>query len=221
MANRIPIEAGEWYHCYNRGVDKRKVFLGLRDYERILILMYLAKNALPVRLFSIKNARLEKILTGVERSDPIVEIGAYSLMPNHFHFVLREIREGGIALFMQKVFTGFTMYFNQKSGRTGALFAGTYKSKHVANDVYFKYLISYVHINAAELFEPTWKDGVGDIREMEKNLLRYPYSSLLEFTGQERPQKHLLDASVFELFDHVPSIHQMLKEARAYENLPF
>ena len=62
MANRKPIEVGEWYHCYNRGVDKRKVFLSVRDYERMLILMYLAKNVMPVRLFSIRNARLKTIL---------------------------------------------------------------------------------------------------------------------------------------------------------------
>ena len=187
----------------------------------MLILMYLAKNTIPVRLFSIRNARLETTLIKTEKFKPIVEIGAYSLMPNHFHFVLREIQEGGIALFMQKIFTGYTMYFNQKNDRIGALFAGTYKSKHVANDEYFKHLISYVHMNPAELFEPKWKDGVGDVRKMEKNLMQYPYSSLLEFVGQERPQKLLLDESILEFFDRSPSIRQMLREARAYEHLPF
>ena len=221
MANRKPIEVGEWYHCFNRGVDKRKVFLSARDYERMLILMYLAKNDMPVRLFSIRNARLKTILIETGEHKPIVQIGAYSLMPNHFHFVLKEIQEGGIALFMQKVFTGYTMYFNQKNDRTGALFGGSYKSKHVANDEYFKHLLSYVHMNPAELFEPKWKDGVGDVIEMERNLLQYPYSSLLEFTGQDRPQKALIDRSIFELFDKIPSIRQMLRDARAYEMLPF
>jgi len=223
MANRIPIEIDEWYHCYNRGVDKRKVFLDEADYERMLILMYLAKHALPVRLFSLRNAHLSTILSEAHEKNisPLVEIGAYSLMPNHFHFVLKEIQEGGIALFMQKLFTGYTMYFNNKNERTGALFAGTYKSKHVAQDDYFKQLISYVHMNPAEIFEPKWKEEVGNVIEMQKKLLQYPYSSLPDFVGDERLQKRLLDTSVFDLFDRKPSMREMLREARAYDALPF
>ncbi len=221
MANRKPIEIDEWYHCYNRGVDKRKVFLNKRDYERMLLLMYLAMNELPVRLFSTTDTSLktvfnQSLLTNTRR---IVEIGAYALMPNHIHFVLKEIQEGGISLFMQKVFTGYTMYFNQKNERTGALFAGTFKSKHVEDDRYLKHLISYVHLNPAKLFEPNWKKGSGHISNIEKGLREYQYSSLPEFIGIERPQKLLIASSVFELFDKIPTTQQMLQEARTYESL--
>ena len=221
MANRKPIEIDEWYHCYNRGVDKRKVFLNKRDYERMLILMYLAKHAQPVRLFSMTSAKLHDVLgsTPSKESKPIVEIGAYALMPNHFHFVLKEIQEGGIALFMQKVFTGYTMYFNQKNNRTGALFAGTFKSKHIADDQYLKHLISYVHLNPAELIDPLWKDGANNTSEMEKKLGQYPYSSLPEYIGEKRPHKSLLSDSIFELFDKTPTLQQMLREAKTYQIL--
>ncbi len=221
MANRKPIEIDEWYHCYNRGVDKRKVFLNKRDYERMLLLMYLAMNELPVRLFSATDTSLKTVFDQslFKKTRRIVEIGAYALMPNHIHFVLKEIQEGGISLFMQKVFTGYTMYFNQKNERTGALFAGTFKSKHVEDDRYLKHLISYVHLNPAELFEPNWKKGSGYILAMEKSLREYQYSSLPEFIGIERPQKLLIASSVFELFDKIPTTQQMLQEARTYESL--
>src|SRR3989344_2502277 len=221
MANRKPIEIDEWYHCYNRGVDKRKVFLNKRDYERMLILMYLAKHAQPVRLFSMTSAKLHDVLgsTPSKESKPIVEIGAYALMPNHFHFVLKEIQEGGIALFMQKVFTGYTMYFNQKNERTGALFAGTFKSKHVLDDRYLKHLVSYLHLNPAELYEPRWKENQANSLSIEKRLREYPYSSLPEFMGDVRPQRLLLGSSVFQLFDRMPSLQQMIRDAKVYENL--
>ena len=223
MGNRKPIEIDEWYHCYNRGVDKRKVFMGARDYERMLLLMYVAKNREPVRLFNTRNVRLKTVLAETLSKDtkPIVEIGAYALMPNHFHFVLKEIREGGIALFMQKVFTGYTMYFNQKNNRTGALFAGTFKSRHVADDQYLQHLISYVHLNPAELFDARWKENPDDISKMEGSLKQYPYSSLPEFIGNERPQKLLLDNSIFQLLNTPIHFRKMVQEARTYEALQF
>jgi putative transposase len=221
MANRKPIEVDEWYHCYNRGVDKRKVFSDERDYERMLALMYLAKHEQSIRLFSAKDTRLPIILSHALPKDakPIVEIGAYALMPNHIHFVLKEIVEGGIALFMQKVFTGYTMYFNLKNDRTGSLFAGTFKSKHVEDDRYLKHLISYVHLNPVALFDSHWKERRNLIADIEKKLRAYEYSSLPEFLGDKRPHRLLLDETVFELFDTIPTIGKMMREARTYETL--
>ena len=221
MANRKPIEVDEWYHCYNRGVDKRKVFLEERDYERLLLHMFLGKRSRPIQLFNENDHRLETILKETDKATgpDIVEIGAYALMPNHFHFVLKEVREGGIALFMQKVFTGYTMYFNQKNERTGALFAGTFKSNHIADDQYLKRLISYVHLNPAELFEPGWKESRGSLSKVEKGLREYPYSSLPEFMGQIRPHKLLLGKSIFQLLDKIPSMERMVRDAKTYETL--
>jgi len=221
MANRQPIEVGEWYHCYNRGVDKRKVFLEERDYERMLLLMYLSKYQKPVQLFNEDDLRLKAILSGAadSKSNPIAEVGAYALMPTHFHFVLREIVEGGIALFMQKVFTGYTMYFNRKNTRTGALFAGTFKSIHIADDRYLKHLVSYVHLNPAELIESDWKTSRKNIERLKNRLREYEYSSLPDFIGDPRPQTSIIDSSIFQLFDSMPSIRQMVMGAKVYGNL--
>ncbi len=221
MANRQPIQLNEWYHCYNRGVDKRKVFLEERDYERLLLLMYLGRNPGPIQLFNESTIRFVTILKETAQSiqPNIVEFGAYALMPTHFHFVLKEIQEGGISLFMQKVFTGYTMYFNQKNDRTGALFGGTFKSRHIADDRYLKHLISYIHLNPAELFEQKWKEGRGGVAKIEKGLRDYPYSSLPEFMGNIRPHKLLLGQSIFQLFDEIPSIQKMIQEAKTYETL--
>ncbi|MDP3645752.1 MAG: transposase [bacterium] len=218
MANRKPIELEEWYHCYNRGVDKRKVFLNRSDYERFLLLMFIANASIPAHTFHLESRHLQTVLsdTLLNRGSAIVEIGAYSLMPNHIHFVLKEIQEGGISLFMQKVFTGYTMYFNERNERTGSLFAGTFKSKHVVNDDYLKLLVPYVHLNCVELFDPKWKAGQGNIGAVQKRLEEYPYSSLPDFLGTKRPERKLLGDSIFELFERLPTAREMLEEAKEY-----
>ncbi len=218
MANRKPIEVGEWYHCYNRGVDKRRVFSGVADYDRFLMLMYTASGTGKMHSSHSRAISLSKMLRKdrLRRGAPLVEVGAYCLMPNHLHFVLKEVEEGGIATFMQRIFTGYTMYFNKKNGRTGALFAGSYKSKHLATDRYFKHAINYVHMNPIELYEPDWKTGAGNLGAIEEKLRAYKYSSLPEHTGIERPERKLLGHEVFTLFDAPTSLSTMLFDAQAY-----
>lgn len=218
MANRKPLAIGEWYHCYNRGVDKRKIFQSKTDYDRFLSLMYVANGTEAVHISNLPSQKLEDILQNpkINKGDPIVEIGAYALMPNHPHFAIKEITEGGIALYMQKLFTGYTMYFNKKYERTGALVSGTYKSKHVAGDRYMKWLVSYIHLNPVELFEPRWKEGVGDIKNITKMLKHFEYSSLADFNSKKRSARNILGNEVFELFDAFPSTQDMLRDAQLY-----
>lgn len=137
-------------------------------------------------------------------------------MPNHIHLVLKEVRPGGIALFMQKVFTGYTMYFNKKYERNGPLFAGAFKSKHIADDRYIKRALSYVHLNPAGLTDKKWKEKAADIAKVEKQIRNYSYSSAPDFESAARPQKKILGKAVFELFDTVPTIREMIEDAYLY-----
>lgn len=218
MATRIPFSIDEWYHCYNRGVDKRKIFMNAADYDRFVLLLYIANNRGNIRIRGHGHVSVDEFIANTaDNRTPIVEIGAYALMPNHFHVILKEIHEGGISLFMQRVMTGFTMYFNRKNDRTGALMAGTFKSRYIHDDEYLKHVVSYVHMNPVELFEPRWKEGVGDVRAIEHSLQKYRYSSLIDFHElTDRPRKKLLSASIRDLYAGLPSITEMLEDAHAY-----
>lgn len=218
MPNRIPFAINEWYHCYNRGVDKREIFENKRDYERFLLGMFVGNSETAVHISNLKSAYLQDILSdaSLERGEPLVEIGTYCLMPNHFHFLLREITEGGIAKFMQKICTGYTMYFNSKRERTGSLFAGTFKSKHVPDDRYLKCLIAYIHLNPAELFDIKWKSGTGNVSTIEKNLMQYRYSSLPDFLGLERLEGSIIGDSLLSLYETVPTLSETVRDAHAY-----
>jgi len=180
--------------------------------------MYLCNGEKRVHLRESEGWDLHETLLdpSVERGEYLVEIGSYVLMPNHLHLILREIRDGGIPLFMQKLFTGYTMYFNKKYNRTGALFSGTFKSRHISDDRYLKRVVPYIFLNPLELFEPRWKQGVGNLTQLERRLISYPYSSMPDFLRKERPEKNIISRSIETMFDKKPSIAEMLTEAQAY-----
>jgi len=199
MATRDPIAVGEWYHCYNRGFEKSKVFRSSRDYERFLLGLYLCNDRKPLRVRESRGWSLLETLQNNTDRDTIVDIGAYALMLNHVHMVLREKTEGGIALFMQKLFTSYTMYINKKYDRTGSLFAGTFKSKHVSDDQYLKQVIPYVLLNPDKL------SGT-------------PYSSLEDFLGTKRPENKIVE-NLDSLYDKKPTLAELRKEAAMFESL--
>ena len=203
MARKLTFSLGEWYHCYSRGVDKRIVFVDGRDADRFLELLYFANDATPLRREEIREKTPAELFARL-RGDPLVAIGAYALMPNHYHLVLGEIREGGLSAFMQKLGTAYTMYFNSKYERTGNLFVKPFRAKHVNDDRYLQHVTRYVHLNPAELYEPGWKDGVvGDKGNLIKKLLEYPYSSLPDHLGTERPFRNILAPEAFSLIQYM------------------
>ena len=214
MANQRFFASGEWYHCFNRGIEKRSVFEDEYDAQRFLMLLYLANGTEPISLFSDRKPELEKAFAA-DRGEPMVAIGAYCLMPNHFHLLIKELSDSGVTTFMRKVGTAYTMYFNNKNDRVGNLFLKPFRSRHIGTDRYFQRVLQYIHCNPAELYEPGWKSGrVRNMHSLERKLTEYSYSSLPSFTkaGKVSP---ILAHDVFEVADH-PSISQMLAEARRY-----
>lgn len=186
---RLEFSHGEFYHLYNRGVDKRSVFLEPREYKRFLVYLYTLNTEENIRPTDILETENFKRAFTRPRTAPLVAIGAYCLMPNHFHLYVTQISEGGISRFMHKLSTAYTMYFNAKHERTGALFQGTFKAERVAREAYARYLFSYIHLNPAKIKEPKWKEqGTRDLLALEKFIDAYPYSSLQEY----RERKHVI-----------------------------
>jgi len=218
MATRALFAIDEWYHCYNRGVEKRRVCMVKHDYERFQTLLYACNGSASVKISDRRKNSLADILSDVnlKRGEPLVEIGAYCLMPNHVHLLMKEIQPGGISIFMQKIFTGYTMYFNIKYRRTGALFAGVFKSRHIHNDEYLKTALPYILLNPCSLLDPRWKSGKANIASVQRELLRYPYSSAPDFFDEKRIENKLLTTDWSDYFDKKPSLTTMLKNAKEY-----
>lgn len=192
MSRNITFAPGEYYHIYNRGTEKRLIFKGESDYDRFLSLLYVANSNKPIHLQF--QGRTLKELEGADRGESLVDICAYCLMPNHFHLLVREKAPGGMSKFMQKVITGYTMYFNKRHERSGALFQGKFKATHANEDSYLKYLMAYIHLNPIKLIEPMWKEvGVKDMKKAEKYLQQYVGSSFLDYTGQDRIESKIVN----------------------------
>lgn len=191
MARTFSFAPEEFYHIYNRGTEKRNIFTFRSDRDRFLMLLYLANQDSPVDL-KLQGSTLLEIVEH-RTSGPLVDIAAYCLMPNHFHLLIREVEEGGVSKFMQKITTGYTMYFNKKHDRNGSLFQGRFKATHVTDDRYLRYLISYIHLNPIKLIEPKWKEiGIVDQTRAEQYLETYPQSSYLDYLGKNRPEGIIL-----------------------------
>jgi len=141
---------GEFYHIFNRGVDKRIVFNNQRDLNRFFQSMVLFNTEEPIG--SIYEHTYIKNTFGSSTSKKIkgrrlVNIVCYCLNPNHYHFILQPSIEKGIEKFMHRLSTGYTKYFNAKYKRSGVLFQGRYKSIHIDSNEQLLHTSVYVNLN--------------------------------------------------------------------------
>lgn len=180
---KVELVNGCFYHIYNRGVDKRDIFLESSDYTRFM--QYLLECNSLDHITNIKR-RVGKNSAKGTILNKIVEIICFILIPNHFHFILRQLVNNGISKFMQKLETGHAMYFNKKYERTGRLYEGHFKPKLIGTDEYMMHLSSYIHLNCIGLIEPDWKEqGVKDWGKANKFLETYKWSSYLDYIGKQ------------------------------------
>ena len=199
MERKISFAVNEFYHLFNRGTDKRNIFLEDKDYLRFLILLFICngEKAVNIRDQFPKGPSFGEI-TGVDKGATLVDIGAYCFMPNHFHLLVHEKTENGITKFMKKLLTGYSMYFNRKNGRTGNLFEGVFKAVHIDNDEHLNYLFAYTHLNPVKLIDPTWKtSGINDKEKTKEHLMKYRYSSYGDYTEISRNESIILNKSAF------------------------
>ena len=190
---KIYFAVGEYYHIYNRGNSKQIIFHDSDDYHRFLKLMFLSNGKENFKMCSVGNE-----IYNFDRGEQSVDIGAYCLMPNHFHILLTQTNSGDVSKFMHKLTTGYSMYYNNKYERTGALFEGKFKSEHANNDRYLKYLFSYIHLNPVKLIDANWKEvGIKDKGKTIKFLEQFIYSSFQDYLGVKRQQKVILTTREF------------------------
>ena len=199
---------GEYYHIYNRGVDKRIIFLNKYDYNRFILLLHVLNTNKNLKIRDLLRVNSFGELLGVKNDDPIVAIGAYCLMPNHFHLLITPLADGGIPKFMLKLQTAYSMYFNNKNKRNGALFQGVFKSQHLDTDEYLRYIYSYIHLNPIKLKDKNWKEyGLNTLNSLKEFILNYDYSSIGEYLKDDFT---IINTSVF------PEYKKLFKSDKEY-----
>jgi putative transposase len=189
---KTKFDPGEFYHAYNRGNGRQNIFKSDKDRYRFLQAMYLSNNSKPgLSIGFLERHKNGYTLVDIEKlikekdvaQDSIVRICADCLMPNHFHLLLQEIKEGGIIEFMQRLGTSFGKYFTVKYDRPGSLFQGRFKAVHIENDDQLRYLLAYINvINPAQLVAPNLKEiGIADFQGTWDAVNNYNWSTHQEF----------------------------------------
>lgn len=195
-----------FYHIYNRGVEKRNIFMDDQDYH--VILQYLKDAFLPppdpktlLKNVSFKGSTFKGISRQVKNFATDIDLVAYCLMPNHFHFLIKQYRKDSIRRFMQSLATRYSMYFNKKYSRVGTLFQGIYKAVIVSQESYLLHLTRYIHRNPLK---------------HTKNL-HTAYSSYGEFLGI-RKTKWIKPAAILSFFNNNKMSLSMIKKPNSYKS---
>ena len=175
------------YHIYNRGVEKRQIFMDKSDYFRFIHDLYEFNDADPVENINYYfNPQSDENHIEVrpryakekKKRKLLVEILAFVAMPNHFHLLMKQVKNNGIVHFMQKIGTGYTMYFNKKNNRVGGLFQGSFKAILIKDDAHLFHLPFYIHANPIEIYK-----GRPSIENHLNFLKNYRWSSYLDYVG--------------------------------------
>ena len=195
--NKRELISGQIYHIYSRGVDKRKIFLDDKDYLRFIHDLFEFNDEAPVLNlghFFNKNPYIDSVNQYIgrkakeakEKRKLLVEILAFCLMPNHYHLLLKQKKDGGITKFMSKLGIGYVNYFNQKYERSGVLFQGRFKSVLINQEAHFIHLPYYIHLNPLDLIESKWGEKeIKDYKRAVKFLESYRWSSYLDYIGKK------------------------------------
>lgn len=196
-STKIYVENG-YYHLYNRGVEKRNIFLDNQDYNvfKNYISEYLSpKDAKGLsklmgnsRVSSLKKAKILRKLN-LKNFNQEISLLAYCLMPNHFHFFLQQGPQESIDRFMSSLCTRYAMYFNRKYKRVGGLFQGVYKAVLINDEAQFLHITRYIHKQALA-YNPTgsqnYPSSYPEYIEQRKTTWVHP-EEILSFFSKTNP----------------------------------
>ncbi len=179
-----------YYHVFNRGVDKRQVFLDRLDYRTFYEYMYLFSDSNyenPGGRFMRRALELAAHRALQIERKPLVRILSFALVGNHYHIFLEQLMDHGISTFMHKLQKTYARKFNKRHGRSGALFEKSFKAVPVLNESHYIHLPRYQHLNILDLGMPEWRVGViSDWKRAMKMLEDNPWSSHNVYRGLEQ-----------------------------------
>lgn len=171
----VPFIANEVYHVFNRSIARLPIFIERTDYERVLDLVnYYRFNRPPLRFSHYKRLSIEQKAefekTFMINENSMLEILAYCIMPNHFHFLLQPKKDNAVSDFMRNLQNSYSKYFNTKRERTGSLFQFMFKAVRMETDQQLLHVSRYIHLNPVTSY----------IREI-KDLDVYEWSSFKDY----------------------------------------
>jgi putative transposase len=148
---KIPLVNNEIYHVFNRGCNRQPTFTDRREHLRAEVAIDFYKTSGPPtslsKFLKLDKNRQDQVIKILEGNDKLVEIICYCLMPNHFHFLLRQLKQDGISKFLSNFQNSYTRYFNIKQKRDGSLFLDQFKAVRVETEEQLLHVSRYIHLN--------------------------------------------------------------------------
>lgn len=212
MPGRVmPLVNQETYHVFNRGIDHRPIFTSKREYQRFFELIKFYQHlSLPLKYSyycRLTDERKNKILDSFKsRDEKHVHLSSYCLMPNHFHFLLKQVSDKGVSKFMSNLQNSYTRYFNTKNKRVGPLLLDQFKAVRVETDEQLIHVSRYIHLN------PYTSYVVKDLARLQN----YPWSSLREFI-ENVPEKLCEKENILSNFSKANPYSQFVYDQADYQ----
>lgn len=198
----------EYYHVFNRGVDRRITFSNKREFERAKNLLYFYQfSTIPLRFSQFSRSSDEIMSNHMDtmlKSGKIVEVISYCLMPNHFHLLLKQNKDMGISTYISNFVNAYTKYFNTKNDRVGHLFQGVFKAVYVETDEQLLHLTRYIHLNPIVASLVT-----------ENTLVNYHWSSYPSYISQASDEL-VEKESIGNILKQIPNYKEFLSEQISY-----
>lgn len=175
------IVKGEIYHVFNRSVAGQQIFPTQKFYQRALEVLYFYSFSEPGIRFSHYNQfakdQREDFLNRLKtQNKKQIQMLVFCLMPNHFHFLIKEIVDKGITTFMRNFQNSLAKFFNLRTGRSGALFQAMFKAVRIESDEQLIHVCRYIHLN------PLSSYLIKDAQELED----YPWCSFPDYIGHRQ-----------------------------------
>lgn len=197
---KSPLVTGEYYHLFNRGINKMPVFIYKRDYQRFIKSANYYQFAGPKPKFSVYcKGSLQKF----NLDNKIIEVISYSLMPNHFHFLVKQIRDGGISEFIRNLLDSYTKYFDLKHNWFGPIFQGVFRSVLIKSDSQLLHISRYIHLNPL-------------ISGLVKNTDNYIWSSYPEYLESSQIPAICSKDVILKQFKSIKNYQDFVKDHEEY-----
>ena len=186
---RIKPVIGEIYHIYNSGIEQRNIFLDDDDRLRFIHDLFEFNDENPTINLAYHFGQKQSKEVGLPKIERVprkllIDLLIFCLMPNHFHLMIKQQKEGGITAFMRKLGTGYTNYFNKKYNRVGHLLQGKYKIVHANQESHFIHLPYYIHLNPLDADFPEWRERkIKNYKKAMKFIENYRWSSFQDYIG--------------------------------------
>ncbi len=223
-----PFVDGQYYHVYNRGNSKQNIFLDDADYAHFTACLFVCNSR---RNFKFRDDIISPNIDAFDfdRGETFVSIGAWVLMPNHFHIYLTinpnhshksdMWKKNNISEFMRKLSTAYSKYFNAKYNRTGGLFEGSFKSVMMSEDTQAKYIFSYIHLNPVKIIDHNWRTKGIDKKIAFDFLNTYKWGSYLDYSSKDKRKEGAI-LNIEDFPKYFSNIKDFNKEIFDWLNFP-